>query len=61
MGTRRATLNNKDGSKKYVRICRIMLETYRPKYHKDLLKENNVNINSLKACEVIYKVIENMF
>ena len=41
-GYRRATLNNKDGSKKYVRICRIMLETYRPNYNKSL-QSNHIN------------------
>lgn len=29
-------------------ICGII-----PTYHKDLLEENNVRINSLKACEVV--------
>lgn len=30
-------------------ICGVV-----PKFHKELLKENNVKINSLKACEVVY-------
>ena len=32
-----------------VGICGIV-----PKFHKELLKENNVKINSLKACELVY-------
>ena len=31
-------------------ICGII-----PVYHKELLKDNNVKINSLKACEVVYE------
>lgn len=30
-------------------ICGIV-----PKFHEELLKENNVKLNSLKACEVVY-------
>lgn len=30
-------------------ICGIV-----PKYHKELLDEHNVKVNSLKACEVVY-------
>lgn len=30
-------------------ICGIV-----PKFHQELLKENNVKLNSLKSCEVVY-------
>ena len=30
-------------------ICGVV-----PKFHKELLEENNVKLNSLKACEVVY-------
>lgn len=30
-------------------ICGVV-----PKFHKELLKENNVKLNSLKSCEVVY-------
>lgn len=34
---------------KAVGICGVI-----PKFHKELLKENNTPINSLRACEVVY-------